>query len=225
MDDMNVYKKHFPQAIRISWEEVEDLIWKICLDLRSSDYDPDVVIGVARGGLAPARILVDYLHKKYICTFQMGHWEGDTALTVKPKIIFPLPEVDLTTKKVLVVDDVSDEGGTMEGVVSYLKPRVGDIRTAVLVSKADSRYQADYCASTMEEWRWVLLPWSKHEDLLAFTEKVLQLTGGATMEEIIRVLEEALTVDIALHEIEKVLHDMHQAREITEDPHKVWTLI
>jgi uncharacterized protein len=225
MNDMNSYKKHFPQTIRISWEEVEDLLWKIFLDLKTSNYDPDIVIGVARGGLAPARILVDYLHKKYICTFQMGHWEGDMALTTKPKIIFPLPEVDLTNKKVLVVDDVSDEGGTMEGVVSYLRPLVGDIRTAVLVSKVDSRYKADYCPKTMEEWRWVLLPWSKHEDLLAFTEKVLQLTGGATIEEIIRILEESMSVDIALHEIEKVLYDMHQAREITEDPHKIWTLI
>jgi hypoxanthine phosphoribosyltransferase len=77
----------------------------------------------------------------------------------------------------------------------------------------------------MSEWRWVLFPWSKHEDLLAFTEKVLQLTGGATIEEIIRILEESMSVEIARNEIEKVLSDMLQAREISEDPHKVWTLI
>jgi len=59
-----------------------------------------------------------------------------------------------------VVDDVCDEGGTMEEVVTYLMPRVGDIRTAVLVSKADSRVMADYRAKTMSEWRWVLFPWS-----------------------------------------------------------------
>jgi hypoxanthine phosphoribosyltransferase len=146
MNDQSMFKKHFPHALRLSWEEVEDLLWKIILDLKSTGYDPDVVIGVARGGLAPARILVDYLHKKYICTFQMGHWEGETALAEKPRIIFPLPEVDLSGKKVLVVDDVCDEGGTMEEVVTYLKPRVGDIRTAVLVSKADSRIMADYCS-------------------------------------------------------------------------------
>lgn len=225
MNDQSMFKKHFPHALRLSWEEVEDLLWRIILDLKSTGYDPDVVIGVARGGLAPARILVDYLHKKYICTFQMGHWEGETALAEKPRIIFPLPEVDLSGKKVLVVDDVCDEGGTMEEVVAYLKPKVGDIRTAVLVSKADSRIMADYCGNTMSEWRWVLFPWSKHEDLLAFTEKVLQLTGGATIEEIIRILEESMSVEIARNEIEKVLSDMLQAREISEDPHKVWTLI
>lgn len=225
MNDVNTMGKHFPLAVRLSWEEVEELLWKVVLAMKADNYDPDVVIAVARGGLAPARILVDYLQKKYICTFQMGHWDDEASLSEKPKIVFPLPDVDLTGKRVLVVDDVSDEGGTMEGVVSYLKSRVREIRTVVLVSKADSRLKADYCPETMDDWRWVMFPWSRHEDLLSFTEKVLQITGGATVEDIIRILEEAMSVDIARHEIDKVLADMQQAREVKEDSNKVWMLI
>jgi phosphoribosylaminoimidazole (AIR) synthetase len=71
----------------------------------------------------------------------------------------------------------------------------------------------------------VLFPWSKHEDLLAFTEKVLQITGGATIEEIIRILEESMSVEIVSREIEKVLFDMQQAGEVTEGEDRVWTLI
>lgn len=224
-DTDKAIRNTFPRAIRLSWEEVEDMVWEIFLSLRSSGYTPDVVIGVARGGLAPARILVDYLQNKYICTFQMGHWAGDTALSEKPTIVFPLPEVDLSGKKVLVVDDVSDEGGTMEEVAEYLSHRVGDIRTSVLVSKADSRFMADYCPKVMDEWRWVLFPWSRHEDLLSFTERVLQLTGGATIEEIIRILEESLSVEMVTAEIERVLFDMHQAGEISRDANDIWTLI
>jgi len=225
MSENTILKNTFPKAIRISWEEVESLLWEIFLKLKAAGYDPDVVIGVARGGLAPARILVDYLQKKYICTFQMGHWLGDANLSERPNIIFPLPEVDLSSKKVLVVDDVSDEGGTMEEVVNYLTPRVGDIRTSVLVNKADSHFKVDYCPKVMQQWRWVLFPWSRHEDLLSFTEKVLQITGGATIEEIIRILEDAMSVEMITSEIEKVLFDMHQAREIAEDSNGVWTLI
>jgi len=225
MVDVNRYKNTFPQAIRLSWEDVEALVWEIFLSLKSSGYTPDVVIGVARGGLAPARILVDYLQNKYICTFQMGHWSGETTLSEKPTIVFPLPEVDLSEKKILVVDDVSDEGRTMEEVANYLAGRVGDIRTSVLVSKADSRFMADYCPKVMEDWRWVLFPWSRHEDLLSFTEKVLQLTGGATIDEIIRILEEGLSVEMITQEIERVLYDMHQAGEIAEGDNNIWTLI
>lgn len=225
MEDISGLKHTFPEAVRFSWEEVEELLWEVFVDLRSSGYQPDVVIGVSRGGLAPARILTDYLKNKYICTFQMGHWEGDTGLREKPAIVFPLPEVDLSRKRVLVVDDISDEGGTMEEVVRYLAPKVLDVRTAVLVSKADSRFRADYCPRVMREWRWVLFPWSRHEDLVAFTEKVLQLTGGATVEDIVRILEESMSVEIVAREIEKVLYDMQQAGEITEGKDRVWTLI
>ncbi len=225
MTEVNIFKKTFPAAIRLSWEDVEDLLWEVFISLKSSGYDPDVVIGVARGGLAPARILVDYLQNKYVCTFQMGHWADGKVLSEKPTIIFPLPEVDLSNKRILVVDDVSDEGGTMGEVVQYLSKRVGDIKTAVLISKADSRFRADYCPRVMKEWRWVFFPWSKHEDLLAFTEKALQLTGGVTVEDIVRILEEAMTVEIMPQEIEKVLMDMKLAGEVDEDRNRIWTLI
>lgn len=224
MSDMEAWKTKFPKAISLSWEDVEELLWNIYITLRTSEYDPDVVIAVARGGLIPARILLDYLQKKYICTFQMGHFTGDASLTESPILIYPLPEVDLSSKKVLVVDDISDEGGTMEAVVKYLGPRVGAIKTSVLVSKIDSRYKADFCPKVMTEWRWVFFPWSKHEDLLSFTEKVLQLTGGASIEEIIHILQDAMYVEIATSDIEKVLFDMQQAGEIGEK-NKIWSLV
>jgi len=219
-----MFKNTFPKAISLSWEDIENLLWDLFTALRGSGYDPDVVIGVARGGLVPARLLVDYLQKKYICTLQMGHFSGDTGLTEKPILIYPLPEVDLTDKKVLVVDDISDEGGTMKAVVDYLGDRVGEIKTAVLVSKAEGHYRADYCPRIVTEWRWVLFPWALHEDLLSFTEKVLQLTGGATIEEIIRILQECMHVEIATPDIEKVLYDMRSSGEISERE-KVWSLI
>jgi uncharacterized protein len=225
MTERGILKKTFPEAIRISWEEVEDLLWQIFVSIRKSGYEPDVVIGVARGGLAPARILVDYLQNKYICTFQISHWGEGRDLSDKPKIVFPLPEVDLSDKKILVVDDVTDEGGTMGEVVNYLRDKVGDIKTAILIDKDISRFKPDFCGKVMKEWRWVLFPWSRHEDLLAFTEKVLQLTGGVTIEDIVRILEEALSVEIMITEIEKVLFDMKLAGEVTEDKEKVWSLI
>jgi hypothetical protein len=34
-----------------------------------------------------------------------------------------------------------------------------------------------------------------------------------------------MDIEIARHEIEQVLSDMHLSREVAEDAHKVWTLI
>jgi hypothetical protein len=212
---MDLKNKHkFPKAISLSWEDVETLVWDIFLNLNDAGYEPDVIIAVARGGLVPARILADYMQKKYICTFQMGHLAGDMTTTEKPMLIYPLPEIDLTDKKVLVVDDVSDEGMTMQAVVKYLGKKAGDIKTSVLVSKSDCKFGADYCSKLMDDWRWVLFPWSKHEDLVIFTEKVLQMTGGATIEEIISILEDSMQLEIATSDIEKVLFDMCNSSEV-----------
>ncbi|HEY9161454.1 MAG TPA: phosphoribosyltransferase [Desulfomonilia bacterium] len=214
--DLNNKKSNFPKAINITWDDLENLVWDVYLNLNETGYDPDVVIAVARGGLVPARILLDYLQKKHICTFQMGHLTGDMTITENPILIYPLPEINLTDKKVLVVDDVSDEGMTMNAVVNYLSSKVGDIKTAVLVSKKDSRFKADFCPRVMDDWRWVLFPWSKHEDLVIFTEKALQITGGATIEEIIGILEDSMNLEIATRDIEKALSDMSISGEIEE---------
>jgi len=225
MKDISQYRQKFPQAFRLSWQAVDELIWKVVAEMKAADYQPDVLIAVARGGLVPARILADYLQAKYVSSLQMGHWDAQAELHEEPMLVFPLPEIDLRGKRVLVIDDVSDEGRTLEQVRDYLAARGAEIRTFVLVSKVESRALADYCPKVLDDWRWVLFPWSKHEDLLAFTEKVLQLTGGATVEEIIRILESAMAVDIAISEIEKVLYDMQLAGEIVEEPGKVWKLI
>jgi uncharacterized protein len=217
-------KSKFPRAINISWDDLENLVWDVNLNLNKTGYDPDVVIAVARGGLVPARILLDYLQKKYICTFQMGHLTGDMTITEKPVLIYPLPEINLTDKKVLVVDDVSDEGMTMQAVVNYLGSKAGDIKTAVLVSKMNCKFRADFCPKVMDEWRWVLFPWSKHEDLVIFTEKALQMTGGATIEEIIGILEDSMKLEVATLDIEKVLLDMSISGEI-EERDSVWYLL
>jgi hypothetical protein len=214
--ELNNKKSKFPKAINITWDDLEALVWDVYLSLNEAGYNPDVIIAVARGGLVPARILLDYLQKKHICTFQMGHLTGDMTITEKPVLIYPLPEVNLTDKKVLVVDDVSDEGMTMKAVVNYLSSKVGDIKTAVLVSKKDSKFKADFCPKVIEDWRWVLFPWSKHEDLVIFTEKALQMTGGATIEEIIGILEDSMNLEIATRDIEKALSDMSISGEIEE---------
>jgi len=104
----------------------------------------------------------------------------------------------------------------MNAVVNYLSSKVGDIKTAVLVSKKDSRFKADFCPRVMDDWRWVLFPWSKHEDLVIFTEKALQITGGATIEEIIGILEDSMNLEIATRDIEKALSDMSISGEIEE---------
>lgn len=48
----------------VSWDEVSMLAKMLAFKIKNSGFKPDLVIGIARGGLVPARIVCDYLLQK-----------------------------------------------------------------------------------------------------------------------------------------------------------------
>ena len=62
----------------------------------------------------------------------------------------------------MVVDDLVDEGATMQTVAKHLrseKPRT--LRTAVLFKKPWSAFEPDFFLETLEEW--IVFPWERGE--------------------------------------------------------------
>ncbi|MCG2719968.1 MAG: hypothetical protein L6266_04545 [Nanoarchaeota archaeon] len=51
---------------------------KTCNLVKSSDFHPDVIIAIARGGLVPGRLFCDFLHIKNCYSIKVDHW-GLTA--------------------------------------------------------------------------------------------------------------------------------------------------
>lgn len=83
----------------VSWDEAYRLGKAIARKIKESGFDPDLVIGVARGGLVPARIVCDFLLKKDLACVKVEHW-GIAATLGTAKIKYPLP-VDVTGKSSL----------------------------------------------------------------------------------------------------------------------------
>src|SRR3982751_6687343 len=101
--------------------EREVLTWELfgsaCRDLAhlvaDSGFVPDVVLGIARGGLIPAGSLAYALDCKNLFTISVEFYTGvDSRLDV-PVMLPPfLNAHDLDEASVLVVDDVADTGRT-----------------------------------------------------------------------------------------------------------------
>jgi len=109
---------------------------------------------------------------------------------------------------VLVIDDVTDTGKTLEVAITYLKgcnPK--EIRTAVLRYKISSTFCPDYYASREHEWRWIIYPWAVHEDLTEFIEKVFM---GDPMDEkgIMTTLAKMYRVRVPISDIRDALGDL-----------------
>lgn len=191
----------------MSWEESAALARTLALRIRQSRFRPDLVIAIGRGGYVPARVVCDFLLHEMLTSFKVEHWGMAAEEKPSVKVRFPLA-ADITDKTVLVIDDVTDTGKTMDVAISYLRDlHPKEIRTAVLQHKASSPYRPDYIAREEKEWHWIIYPWAVHEDTVGFVEKVL---AGTSLDEkgIMAALSERYKLGVSLPDIRDALEDL-----------------
>jgi len=155
----------------LSYENLEGYAKIIGSKLASASYQPDLIIGVARGGSIPAAMLALELKKWFnhpawqIGTIFASSYEGQgkgrrLAIDI-PGNIRALMHVH---KKVLIVDDIYDSGDTI-GAINYqlrgTRMRT-DIRIATFLSKDDQGpdfYGHLITKPHVDEW--VVFPWEQ----------------------------------------------------------------
>ena len=195
----------------VSWEEAYRLAKILARKIKSSGFEPDLVIGIARGGLVPARVVCDFLLQKDLAAIKVEHW-GIAATLGKAKIKFPLP-IDISGKSVLIVDDVADTGDTFSVIMDYINGKApSEVKTAVLHYKTCSTSVPDYWAERQDEWKWIIYPWAAYEDLTGFIKRVL--TEPMTHEEVRKALKSNFEIKISKKDLMEMLNDMLAAREI-----------
>lgn len=195
----------------VSWDEVYRLSKILARKIKRSGFDPDIVIGIARGGLVPARIVCDFLLKKDLASIKIEHW-GIAATLGKAKLKYPLP-VDISGKKVLVVDDVVDTGDTFTLSMDYIKGKnPSEVKSAILHYKSCSTFVPDYWAKKQDEWKWIIYPWAVYEDLTGFIKRVL--VTQMAHEDIRKALKSRFRIKIAEKDLLEMLNDMRTAGEI-----------
>jgi hypoxanthine phosphoribosyltransferase len=134
----------------ISWVEYGNLSEALAEKVRSSGKAFDLVIGIARGGIPVAMVVSDRLGVK-IDTITVKSYSG-IAERGSVRIFSTLTE-DIKGKRVLLVDDLVDQGDTMIGVKGFLSEKGAKVvETAVLFEKPWSKTHPDYFLETSEEW-------------------------------------------------------------------------
>ncbi len=190
----------------VSWDEAYRLAKILARKIKSSGFKPDLVIGIARGGLVPSRILCDFLLQKDLASIKVEHW-GIAETLGKAKIKFPL-SIDISGKKILIVDDVADTGDTYSVTVDYVNSlNPAEVRTAALQYKTCSTFIPDYWSEKQDEWKWIIYPWAVYEDLTGFIKRVL--TQSMTHEDIRKSLRSSFDIKISRKELLEILNDMH----------------
>ncbi|MEI7056796.1 phosphoribosyltransferase [Nocardioides sp. CCNWLW239] len=130
-----------------------------------SGYEPDIVLSIARGGLALGMGLGYALDVKNLSAVNVEFYTGVNERLEVPMMLPPTPAaVDLTGMKVLIADDVADTGKTLEIVHDFCEGHVAEARTAVIFEKPWTVINADYVYKKTD--RWIDFPWSSQPPLV-----------------------------------------------------------
>jgi hypoxanthine phosphoribosyltransferase len=148
-----------------TWQELHDYAKQTADKIKKSDFHPDVIIGLARGGLVPARLFCDFLHVKNCFTIKVDHWGLTATKDGKARLTHKL-DMDLTGKRVLIVDDITDTGQSMELAKKHVEElNPAEIKTATLVHLDNSKYIPDFYGHE-RPWAWIVFPWNHREDMV-----------------------------------------------------------
>jgi hypothetical protein len=147
-----------PPRERMSWTDLGEAARELGRAI-VGDYEPDLILGIARGGLLVAGALSYALGVKNTFTMNVEFYTGVDERLPVPMILPPVPAlVDLQDARMLIADDVADTGQTLALVKGFCAGQVGEVRTAVLYEKPRSIVTCDYV------WRrtdfWIDFPWS-----------------------------------------------------------------
>jgi len=131
------------------------LAQRIC----DSEFAPDIVLSIARGGFFLGAGLGYALGVKNAFMMSIEYYTGIDERLAMPIVLPPVPnKVDLSGAVVLVADDVADSGHTLKMVMDFCAGSVRDVRSVVLYEKPQSVIVPNY--SWKKTDKWINFPWS-----------------------------------------------------------------
>jgi hypoxanthine phosphoribosyltransferase len=151
----------------MTWDELGLGTRELATAVRADGFVPELVLGIARGGLLVAGALGYALGIKNTFTMNVEFYTGIDERLDMPMILPPVPElVDLEEARVQIADDVADTGLTLMLVKDFCAGKVGEVRCAVLFEKPRSAVSCEYVWRRTD--RWINFPWSADEPVGAY---------------------------------------------------------
>ena len=180
---MSELPEEFPCTIT-NWEYIYGLTREVSDDVKAADFEPDVVVALARGGWFAGRCLCDFLGMDDLTSLKIEHYVGTAEATGEPEVRYPMPEGSVEGKNVLVVDDIADTGQSLAHAYDYVQQRNPEtVRTATLQLLDTSEFEPDYVGERLEEWAWIVYPWNFVEDMIDLVSTVMEKADGDTFDE------------------------------------------
>ena len=157
----------------VSFEEYIKIVEKLAIQIHK-EYKPTVLVGIMRGA-APILDILSRILKLPIAYIVIQSYSGEGMEDKQGQLMFAREISSLAEskdyKKVLLVDDLSDTGLTLNKSIEWLKnyaptkDYIKEVRTACLWKKRSSTFEPDFCAIRLDSDPWIVQPTEHYEKL------------------------------------------------------------
>ena len=143
----------------LTWNQFADASREMAQTIADSDFDPEILIGIARGGMIPAGALTYALGVKLTDAINVEFYTDVAKTLPDPVLLAPMLDIDsIKGKRVLVVDDVADSGKTLALVLDLLRKFGAEVRSQVIYAKPTTIVEPDFVWKRTDKW--IVFPWS-----------------------------------------------------------------
>jgi uncharacterized protein len=166
-------KKFMADKLIINFDEYTKIVEKLAI-LIHQNYQPTVLVGIMRGA-APIIDILSRILKLPIAYIVIQSYSGKRMEDKQGQLIFAREISSLANnedfKKVLLIDDLSDTGLTLNKSIEWLKNYeptknyIKEVKTACLWKKKSSSFEPDFCPVRLNSDPWIVQPTEYYEEL------------------------------------------------------------
>ena len=157
----------------ITFDEYLQTVEKLAVEIHKN-YKPSVLVGIMRGA-APILDILSRILKLPIAYIVIQSYSGKGMEDRQGELMFAREISSLAKNKdfnkVLLVDDLSDTGLTLNKSIEWLKnyeptkDYIKEVKTACLWKKKSSTFEPDFCSVKLESDPWIVQPTEHYEEL------------------------------------------------------------
>ena len=161
------------EKLIIKFDEYLDTVEKLALTI-SQNYKPTVLVGIMRGA-APIIDILSRILKLPTAYIVIQSYSGSGIENKQGELIFARDISSIASntdyERVLLVDDLSDTGLTLNKSIEWLKQYepvknyIKEIKTACLWKKRSSSFTPDFCPVRLNSDPWIIQPTEHYEEL------------------------------------------------------------
>ena len=161
------------EKLIVSWEQYNQTVEKLAVQIEESKYRPDILVGIMRGA-APMIDVLSRIFKLKCAYLAVESYSGKGIEDEQGDIVFSREMSSIAPNmggRILLCDDLSDTGITFNKSIDWLKKygpikdKIEDIKTATLWKKKKSTFEPDYCAVKLPDNPWIVQPFEIYEEV------------------------------------------------------------